>query len=309
MKINNKFIKIMLVFIIVFFMTFSVININADSKIISAIFYGDQTQLVNGQDYKVTLKLADFKNIEKGLYAYKAKIVYDKNIFENLNQNSFKSLNNWEKLQYNEKTGEFVAIKKSGCKAAEEVVQITLKVKNRIESSQTKVEIKDVVVSEGKKDIFVDNETVSVKILNNISDDNSSNNSDSLFPNQPSNTITSVKDNYNGFVNVYNENQESNEIDKSEIEIEKENSIDKDYSEFSDYEEESEDLSESKKSKSNRNYIIICIILLIDILVVIYFIIKNLKNRDDDDDKKKNTTKAFLIVFLSILSLDRKSVV
>ncbi len=303
MKINNKFIKIMLVFIIVFFMTFSVININADSKIISAIFYGDQTQLVNGQDYKVTLKLADFKNIEKGLYAYKAKIVYDKNIFENLNQNSFKSLNNWEKLQYNEKTGEFVAIKKSGCKAAEEVVQITLKVKNRIESSQTKVEIKDVVVSEGKKDIFVDNETVSVKILNNISDDNSSNNSDSLFPNQPSNTITSVKDNYNGFVNVYNENQESNEIDKSEIEIEKENSIDKDYSEFSDYEEESEDLSESKKSKSNRNYIIICIILLIDILVVIYFIIKNLKNRDDDDDKKKNTTKAFLIVFLSILSL------
>jgi len=74
------------------------------------------TDLKVGQEVTVTLDLGNYSNVTSGYNAYKAKLIYDKNIFEQVLQDDFISLNDWEELEYNPDTFEFVAIKKVGSK-------------------------------------------------------------------------------------------------------------------------------------------------------------------------------------------------
>ena len=104
-----------------------------------------------------TVRLDDLKEINHGINAYKATLVYEHDIFEKVKGIDFKSLNGWEGLQYNSETGEFVIYKKAGTTVGEDIVQISLKVKEGAKAAKTKVELVDVVASEGKKDIFSEN--------------------------------------------------------------------------------------------------------------------------------------------------------
>jgi len=180
---SNTFKRIMFVLVTVFILNFTVISIYAETKNIDANLYGNVSTLTGGQELQVTLKLDQYKNISKGLNAYKAKLEYDKDVFENVSKNNFLSLNNWEMLEFNEKTGEFVAIKKSGSKKPEEVVKIRLKTKNNIKDGKSTVKVKEIVTSEGKKDLFADDESISINLVGN-----NTNPSVPVVPNQPTET-------------------------------------------------------------------------------------------------------------------------
>ena len=89
----------------------------------------NMTSLKLGQEVTVTLNLGNYSDVTNGYNAYKAKLIYDQNIFEQVLQDDFISLNDWEELEYNPDTFEFVAIKKVGSKTLENVVQVKLRVK------------------------------------------------------------------------------------------------------------------------------------------------------------------------------------
>ena len=161
---------------------------------IKAILENDKTELTSGDEVVVTLRFDNYEEINKGVNAYKATLEYDKSIFEEVLESDFQTLNNWEQLKFNKDTGEFVAIKRVGSKTPEEIVKITLRVKENAQAGKEDILIKDIVTSEGKEDIMVGESKITVDIIQDQSnqvfipgDQNSSNNVDnennSLNPN------------------------------------------------------------------------------------------------------------------------------
>ncbi len=139
-------------------------NVQASSEI-NANIVDHVDELKTGQEMTLTLKFDNYQEINKGINAYKATLVYDKTIFEEVTFNNFEQLNQWEKLQYNKQTGEFVAIKRVGSKASEEIVQIKLKVKEDAKPGKTDIKIMDIATSEGKQDIPIGEVKESIDII------------------------------------------------------------------------------------------------------------------------------------------------
>ena len=117
-----------------------------------------------GQEVIVTLRFDTFKEVKKGINAYQATLEYDKEVFEQVKEDDIKALNNWEKLKYNQETGDLVAIKRAGTRAEEDIVQIKLKVKEDAKPQETEVGINDIVTSEGKEDLFIQDAIVKINI-------------------------------------------------------------------------------------------------------------------------------------------------
>lgn len=86
-------------------------------------------------------------------------------MFEEIEQNDFQTQNNWQDLKFNKETGEFVSIKKAGSKETEEVLKITLKVKDNVKAGKEDIVIKDLTVSEGKEDINVEEIKTTIDII------------------------------------------------------------------------------------------------------------------------------------------------
>lgn len=150
----------------VIFMLVILITINVQaSNSLKATIQSSKNELKKTEEVVVTLKLDEYKDIKDGINAYKATLYYDENIFEEVLEQNFVCKNDWEMLKYNKDTKEFVAIKKAGSKEPEEVASITLKVKEEIEPKQTEIKIKNILTSDGKEDIHIDEARVAIDII------------------------------------------------------------------------------------------------------------------------------------------------
>ncbi len=115
-------------------------------------------KLQEGESVVFTLKVDNFQEIKHGINAYQGRLEYDKTIFEEVKEANFKAISGWEGLQYNPKTCEFVVYKKAGTTAEENIVEISLQVKEGVKAAKTEVKIIDMVASQGKEDIYIVNE-------------------------------------------------------------------------------------------------------------------------------------------------------
>lgn len=157
--------KVMLILILIVLILLAS-NILAMSNLVAQV-KTSTNELEAGQQVIITFGFDKYEQIKKGINAFKAKLEYDKEIFEEVKQSDFQCLNDWEKLQYNQATGEFIAIKRAGSKAPEDLVSITLKTKQGVKATSTDIVITDIVTSEGEKDINI----VEIKTTINIIED------------------------------------------------------------------------------------------------------------------------------------------
>ncbi len=132
---------------------------------IGAKLTSSMEELKSGQEVTITLKFDKYNQISKGINAFKATLQYDENLFEKVTQANFTTKSDWEELKYNAETKELVAIKKAGSKREEDILQLKLKVKNEIEPGKTNVKIGQVVTSEGKEDLLLEDATVGIDII------------------------------------------------------------------------------------------------------------------------------------------------
>lgn len=150
----------------IIFMLVILITINVQaSNSLKAVMQSSKNELKKTEEVEITLKLDEYQNIKDGINAYKATLEYDETIFEEVLQSNFTCKNNWEMLKYNKDTKEFVAIKKVGSTTPEVVASITLKVKEEVEPKVTEVKTKDIVTSDGKNDINIDETKVEINII------------------------------------------------------------------------------------------------------------------------------------------------
>ncbi len=140
------------------------INLQASNSL-KAVVQSSKNELKKAEEVVITLKLDEYQNIKNGINAYKATLDYDESIFEPVLEENFSCKNSWELLKYNKDTKELVAIKKAGSTVPEEVVQVTLRVKEEIQPKTTNVKMKDIVTSDGKEDIRIDEANVTIDII------------------------------------------------------------------------------------------------------------------------------------------------
>ena len=161
---KNKKLTFLAIVIIIIMIVFITINVQASTSLKSTI-ESSKNELKKEEEVVISLKLDEYQHIKNGINAYKATLEYDENIFEEVLEKDFTSKNNWEMLKYNKDTKEFVAIKKVGSKEPEEVASITLKVKEEVEPKTTEVKIKEIVTSDGKKDINIEDSKAIINII------------------------------------------------------------------------------------------------------------------------------------------------
>lgn len=140
------------------------INVQASNNL-KAVIKSSKNELKKSEEVVITLKLDQYQDIKNGINAYKATLDYDENIFEPVLEESFSCKNSWELLKYNKDTKELVAIKKAGSTVPEEVVDVKLKVKEEVEPKTTDVKMKDIVTSDGKNDLRIDEANVTIDII------------------------------------------------------------------------------------------------------------------------------------------------
>ena len=116
------------------------------------------------------------QEVKKGINAVKAKLEYDKDIFEEVSEKDFNTINGWEGLQYNKNTNEFAMYKRAGTTSKEGVVEISLKVKKEAKANRTSFKVIDTTLSEGKEDIIIQNNENTKIELNIIEKQESGNN-------------------------------------------------------------------------------------------------------------------------------------
>lgn len=150
-----------IIFTIIILMT---IKVQASDGL-KASAQSSKSEIKKTEEVVIMLKLEEHQNIKNGINTYKATLEYDEDIFEEVLEKDFEGKNNWEMLKYNEDTKELVSIKKAGSTIPEEVMEVRLKVKERIEPKKTEIKIKDIVTSDGKRDIDIDDTKVVIDVI------------------------------------------------------------------------------------------------------------------------------------------------
>ncbi len=253
----------------------------------------NMTSLKLGQEVTVTLNLGNYSDVTNGYNAYKAKLIYDQNIFEQVLPEDFISLNDWEELEYNPDTFEFVAIKKVGSKTLENVVQVKLRVKTTAIAGTTTIKINNIVTSEGRKDIVVEDKSVIVNIIRDqvINPDNTDTGNSS---NNNSDTIDSNNSSLGS----------SNKVDDSTTE--EDNDDNADVTDKEDHEETFHPTDDNKEEKVEghkannikRNFFLSFIIIMLIFLIIIIILYRRKK-----DDNKKHVNMFLMFALIGVCFL------
>ena len=184
-----------------------------------------------GETITINVELTDYKDIKNGLQAYQGQIEYDTNIFEKIEPDQIELKNGWTSLQYNEENNAFVAIHKTGS-LENEIISISLKVKENAKVGETTIKVKGFVASEGKEDINTDESETKINIVeknnptppadendnNNNSDKNNNNDNDG----KNDNNISGNDNKNDNSKNETNNNKEEilKDIEKNKSELE-----------------------------------------------------------------------------------------
>lgn len=132
----------------------------------------DQTQVLlsreivrEGESLEVTVALDGYRGIREGLYGVHGTLEYDRLVFREVKQQDFQLLNSWESFYYNPENRQFVGIKKAGSKTEEAIFQVRFQARTDLKAQDTEIAVKEVSVSEGKKDLFVEDAKSIVTIV------------------------------------------------------------------------------------------------------------------------------------------------
>ena len=268
----KKILNMFILFFICFITMHDIVQANSPPTI---DIKSSTNEIKSGMEIEITLELKNFDEVEKGINAYKATLHYDSDVFEEVQQSDFTCLNGWESLRYNKETGEFIAFKKVGSKKPEEVLKVTLRLKENANRRETTIAIKDVVASEGIKDLSLEKKSVTVSIVQ-----------DQLkYPNSIKLNSSNIK---SSFVGAIMNSLKPTETSNTDETINRDNEI-------PTHEKES---SGFKIPKTLKKYFWLFVLLIIEnIVTIVYLLFKRRRSiQKDADIKDKKVFLSFLIV-------------
>ena len=190
---------VFLITVILICMSFLMFNnkIQATDKTINSSIDIEKAEIKQGEETSITLKI----NCDEQINAFQAKINYDDNIWEELDENSFETKEGWKSLKYNKNNKEFNIINKQD-KTNKEILKIKLKAKNNARVENTEITIDQIVASDGKTEF--ENEKLSKQIsikLNESLIDKPTNPEEPTTPEKPSKPENTIENTTVGATN------------------------------------------------------------------------------------------------------------
>lgn len=161
-KFKFKTILMITILIVIMSLTSIVNAFSINMKLDSA------SQLEAGKTIEVVLKISNI-DAGNGIDAISGTIEYDKNVFDEVTQNSFEGINNWNIGLYDTQTQTFTLLRSSKVNTASDLLKITLKVKENVNTNSTTIKIKGItasggaVVDGGTGDIEVTDTNIEIK--------------------------------------------------------------------------------------------------------------------------------------------------
>lgn len=176
--------RVVFLITVIICMSFLMFNnkIQATDKTLNSSIDIEKAEIKQGEETSITLKI----NCDEQINAFQAKINYDDNIWEELDENSFETKEGWESLKYNKNNKEVNIINKQD-KTNKEILKIKLKAKNNARVENTEITIDQIVASDGKTEF--ENEKLSKQIsikLNESLIDKPTNPEEPTTPEKPS---------------------------------------------------------------------------------------------------------------------------
>ncbi len=145
----RKITKIVIMLMIVLVLISYVGVVNAASV---GMTLNSSSKLKVGDNVEVTLKISNITAGE-GIDAIVATLNYDKNVFEEVSQNNFTGMNQWNVNLYATDTQIFTITKSAKVNTPSDVLKIVLKVKSPVNVNSTEIKIKDITASGGAVDV------------------------------------------------------------------------------------------------------------------------------------------------------------
>lgn len=157
-------------------------KIQATEKSLSCSIETEKTEIKQGEETSVTIKI----NSEEQINAFQAKINYDENLWEEIDENNFETKDGWESLKYNKDSKEFNVINKQDT-TNKDILEIKLKAKTSANVGNTEITIDEITASDGNTEFENEKLTQSISIeLNSTgkSDDENKNDTPSNSENK-----------------------------------------------------------------------------------------------------------------------------
>ena len=134
-------------------------KIQATEKSLSCSLETEKTEIKQGEETSVTLKI----NSEEQINAFQAKINYDGNVWEEIDENNFETKDGWENLKYNKDGKEFNVINKQDT-TNKDILEIKLKAKTSANVGNTEITIDKITASDGNIEFENEKLTQSISI-------------------------------------------------------------------------------------------------------------------------------------------------
>ena len=157
--------------------------IQAMGKTLESSMSIEKDDIKQGEETSITLKI----NSEEQINAFQAKLSYDEDIWEEIEENNFVLDNGWECLKYNKDNKEFIVINKQE-KTNKEILKVNFKAKNSAKEGNTEIKIEGIKASDGK--VEFENENLSNEILIKINESLIEKPTDPTEPSKPSEPTT-----------------------------------------------------------------------------------------------------------------------
>ncbi len=153
-------------------------HVNANSFKLNAT--ANKNTIKEGETVTITLKLSNIDVGTLGINTVEGMISYDTNIFEEITQASFTSLNNWS-LTYNGEETEYKGkilgvILASGVTEDQEIGKIKLKVKENVSFQETSIFIKNITTNDGEELIKDTDKEIKLKVGTKVKQEDNTNN-------------------------------------------------------------------------------------------------------------------------------------
>ena len=158
-------------------------KIQATDKTLNSSIEVEKTEIKQGEETSITLKIDSDEQIN----AFQAKINYDSDIWEELDENSFETKESWESLKFNKENNEFIVINKQE-ETNKEILKINLKAKNSASVGKTEITIDGITASDGKTEF--ENEKLSKEISIKVNESLIEKPTDPTEPSKPSEPTT-----------------------------------------------------------------------------------------------------------------------
>lgn len=157
--------------------------IQAMGKTLESSMSIEKNDVKQGEETSITLKI----NSGEQINAFQAKLSYDEDIWEEMDENNFVLDDGWEGLKYNKDNKEFIVINKQE-KTNKEILKVNFKAKNSAKEGNTEIKIEGIKASDGK--VEFENENLSNEILIKINESLIEKPTDPTEPSKPSEPTT-----------------------------------------------------------------------------------------------------------------------